>query len=170
MVGTLTISMVQGRHFASVAVDDQHRQAEENLGRRFEALTLITERGGDGKGSARRSHVPTLTKVERFLARQQPGLNPAACPLGLPACSPIWGCGAARPASHRFFEPEDGDASRSADLRRFAESRPDAPTVGVWYSSDTQSPDTKGPFLSGATELLGVPVRTTRPSRRLGSG
>jgi len=103
----------------------------------------VMARLGDGTGLQYSCGVPTLDNVDTFLAGDEytderllildgfERARPYAAdgPLLIPAAVPMTG--------------EDIDAWRAADLRAFAASRPNAPTVVVWTSTAAQSPETK---------------------------
>lgn len=156
LVGDLMVTMLdRHRRFAFVSVGDPdtemaevlaHTLNDEAAGRVIGYVDRdykVTARLGDGGGFIYSCGIPTLDNVERFLADGDEGKERLVILDGFERARPYAAVGPSLIPNTAPLSADDVDAWRSADLRAFAQSRPNAPTVVVWHGANVERDSAK---------------------------
>lgn len=167
-VGDLMATLLDGqRPFAHVSVGDpksgmaevfadavNEEQNDGQVAAYVDRDYKVMARLGDGGGCVYPCGIPSLDNVERFLAADDRGHERLVILDGFERARPYRAVGASLVPDGLPLSVEDVDAWRSADLRAFAASRPDVPTVVVWHSADVERDGAKRSIGDAADLLL----------------
>ena len=168
-VGDLLVSMLeQNLPVTYAAVDYAPGHLADNAANHFDGVDdalasvvidqdyTVTSRLDDGNGDTYPHDIPTLDAVGFHLAKAGANSDRRLVILdGFERARPYRADGPCLIPSRVPHDAEDVDAWRTADLRAFARSRPNAPTVVIWHGNGVQRPEAKR-SIGDAAEVLVV--------------